>query len=94
VAPDVTRVVARYGYMQMPAIEDIIECAGGKPLGLDAASSYYLPHPRLVREPGRGAMPDWQRTIYAFMARNATPLTESLGLPVESTIEFGVKISV
>ncbi len=93
-APDVTRIVARYGYMQMPSIEDVIECAGGKPLGLDAAASYYLPHPRVARESGRGAMPGWQRTIYAFMARNATPLTESLGLPVESTIEFGVSISV
>lgn len=39
-------------------------------------------------------MPGWQRGVYALMARNATPLTESLGLPVESTIEFGVKISV
>jgi KUP system potassium uptake protein len=94
VAPDVTRIVARYGYMQIPSIEDIIDCSGGKPLGLDAASSYYLPHPRLVSDLGPGAMPGWQRIIYAFMARNATPLTESLGLPVESTIEFGVKISV
>jgi KUP system potassium uptake protein len=94
VAPDVTRVVARYGYMQMPSIDDIFECAGEKPLGLAPAFWYYLPHPRLVREPGRGAMPGWQRTIYAFMARNATTLTASLGLPVESTIEFGVRISV
>jgi KUP system potassium uptake protein len=93
-APDVTRIIARYGYMQMPSIGDIIDCSGGKPLGLDAESSYYLPHPRLVRDPGRGAMPGWQRSIYAFMARSATPLTESLGFPVENTIEFGVKISV
>jgi KUP system potassium uptake protein len=94
VAPDVTRIIARYGYMQMPSIDDIIGCAGGKPLGLDSASSYYLPHPRLVRDPGRGAMPGWQRTLYAFMARSATPLTESLGFPVENTIEFGVRVSV
>ena len=93
-APDVTRIVAHYGYMQIPSIEDIIDCSGGKPLGLDAAAWYYLPHPRLVRELARGAMPGWQRFVYAFMARNATPLTESLGFPVESTIEFGVKISV
>src|SRR5450631_153684 len=96
VAPDVTRIVARYGYMQMPSIDDIIDCSGGKPLGLHAVSAYCLPHPRLVRDLdlGRGAMPGWQRIVFAFMARNATPLTESLGLPVESTIEFGVRISV
>ena len=96
VAPDVTRIVARYGYMQLPSIDDIIDCCGGKPLGLHAVSAYYLPHPRLVRDLdlGRGAMPGWQRIVFAFMARNATPLTESLGLPVESTIEFGVRISV
>ncbi len=94
VACDVMRIVARYGYMQMPSIDDIIDCCGEKPLGLDAVSAYYLPHPRLVRDLARSAMPGWQRFVYAFMARNATPLTESLGLPVESTIEFGVRISV
>jgi KUP system potassium uptake protein len=94
VAPDVTRISARYGYMQMPSIDDIIDCSGGQPPGLCAVSTYYLPHPRLVRDLGPGAMPGWQRIVYAFMARNATPLTESLGLPIESTIEFGVRISV
>jgi KUP system potassium uptake protein len=94
VAPDVTRISACYGYMQMPSIDDIIDCSGGQPPGLRTVSTYYLPHPRLVRDPGPGAMPGWQRIVYAFMARNATPLTESLGLPIESTIEFGVRISV
>jgi K+ transporter len=39
-------------------------------------------------------LPNWQRNLFRWMTRNARPLTDSLGLPPNSTIEFGVEVKI
>jgi K+ transporter len=90
------RVAAHYGFTQAPRITQIL--ALGKQQAEPGVFSdpiyFFLARPRVVPARGADAMPNWRPTLYAIMLRNATPLTDSLGLPAHRIVEFGVAIPV
>ena len=95
-APSLTRVTAHYGFMQSPKIHNILAMChehGGPGLFTEPIY-YFLARPRIVAATGPGAMPNWRRTLYEFMLRTARPFTDSLGLPPDRVIEFGVSVPV
>jgi KUP system potassium uptake protein len=95
-APSLISVAAHYGFTQTPRITHIL--ALGKKQAEPGVFSdpiyFFLARPRVVPSGGADAMPSWRRTLYAIMLRNATPLTDSLGLPAHRIVEFGVAIPV
>ena len=94
--PSLTRVTAHYGFRQTPRIAQILALcrvrAGGGTF--DDPIYYFLAHPHIVADRSPGAMRPWQRTLYDYMLRTARSFTDSLGLPPEQVVEFGVKIPV
>jgi K+ transporter len=90
-----TRVSAHYGFTQAPSIADITRtCLDPQTADAFARGTYFLAHARLVPSRSEGAMLPVLRELYAFLLRNARPMTESLGLPIERTVEFGVEVKV
>ena len=90
-----TRVSAHYGFTQAPSIADITRtCLDPQTADVFARGTYFLAHARLVPSRSEGAMLPVLRELYAFLLRNARPMTESLGLPIERTVEFGVEVKV
>jgi KUP system potassium uptake protein len=91
-APRLLRVKAWYGFMQQPKIKDILYYLRRACPEIDLSRpTYYLAAPKIRESHAKGRLPGWQRTLFRVMARNAPPLTDSLGLPPNSTIEFGVE---
>ncbi|GAC1654108.1 MAG: potassium transporter Kup [Vulcanimicrobiaceae bacterium] len=95
ITPRLVRVRAEYGFMQTANIRDILAHLGERAPGIDLANPvYYLASPKIADDEGSHSLPAWQRSLYRLMTRNARPLTDSLGLPPDHTVEFGVKVSV
>jgi KUP system potassium uptake protein len=95
VAPRLYRVKAVYGFMQEPGIHDVLNGLREAAPSLDLSHpAYYLASPKIVRDDTRAALPAFQRNLYYWMTRVARPLTDSLGLPPDSIVEFGVEARI
>ncbi|MDG6095479.1 potassium transporter Kup [Acetobacter sp. AN02] len=93
-APDISRVILRYGFMETPNVPRALQDLKTAGLNFDAAqASYFTSRERLVRSP-MSKMTHWRLSIFLFMARNATPVTDFFRIPPDKVVEFGVKVSV
>ena len=94
-APRIWRVRAAYGFMQSPNMRDILRHLKRRRPEIDLSKvTYYLASPKIRDAKGPHALPGWQRWIFRSMTRNARPLTDSLGLPPNSIVEFGVEVKI
>jgi KUP system potassium uptake protein len=89
---DVYRVMARYGFMENPDMEDILAAceARGLPLPL-METSFYLGAVTLVvtKRPG---MPRWRKRLFAFMARNSRSAPAFFHIPPNRVVELGAHV--
>ncbi|MBB1198949.1 potassium transporter Kup [Enterobacteriaceae bacterium 89] len=95
VAPNYWRAVAYYGFMErpnIPALQDEItkrQC----PFELCDAT-FYLGRETIVgREDGKG-IAKWQRSCFAFMARNCTNATHYYHLPADQVVEISRRVAI
>lgn len=94
-SPRLIRVKAWYGFMQEPHIRDILKHLRHERPHIDVSHvTYYLASPKIAADHTRHRLPAWQRNLFRWMARNARPLTDSLGLPPNNVIEFGVEVRI
>lgn len=95
-APNLLRVTAHFGFVQNPKMDQILEYCreAGDAVAFSEPIYYFLARPRVVPAQGPDAMAPWRRSMYDFMLRSARPFTDSLGLPPDQVIEFGVSIPV
>ncbi len=95
ITPRLLRVKAWYGFMQEARIHDILHHLRKERPGTDFSHpTYYLASPKIREASDPGALPSWQRNLFQWMTRNARPLTDSLGLPPNNVIEFGVEVKI
>src|ERR1700733_530067 len=96
IVPRLTRVTAYYGFMESPDVNDILShCRPHIPPEIELEDAdYFLARPRIVAVSGSRAFPVWRRWLLGFMMRHATPLTDSLGIPPDRIIEFGIALNV
>ena len=94
-APRLYRVRAFYGYMQQGRINEILQSlrVTHPEIRTDHAT-YYLASPKIGEDHSPIGLPEWQRSLYRWMIRNARPLTDSLGLPPNRIVEFGVEVPI
>ena len=94
-APRLLRVKASYGFMQEARIHDILKHLHEVRPDIDLEHpTYYLASPKISADSTPHGLPAWQLHLFRWMARNARPLTDSLGLPANRVIEFGVEVRV
>ena len=88
------RMVARYGFMQTPRVEEILEQAAAKGLELDIhATSFILGREALITT-GDAAMSGWRKKLFAIMSRNAWNATSFFGLPPGRVMELGAQVQI
>jgi KUP system potassium uptake protein len=93
--PRLIRAKAWYGFMQEPRIHDILHHLRKARPNVDFSQpTYYLAHPAIREDHSQNGLPNWQRNLFRWMNRNARPLTDSLGLPPNNVIEFGVEVKI
>ena len=87
------KVVARYGYMETPNVEEILKRAEGTGLVIDyQRMSYYLGRESFVTT-GDSGMAKWRKALFIFLSRNARPATEYFNLPPDKVIEIGSQVT-
>jgi len=93
-APRLIRVRANYGFMQSATIADILRQLHKRRPNIDTGNvTYYLASPKIyAAADGGNHMRAWELNVYKWLIRNARPLTDSLMLPPNRVVEFGVEV--
>jgi KUP system potassium uptake protein len=88
------RIIARYGFMENPALDNALALARGQDLDLDMENtSFYLGCTQLVI----GEIPKmarWRANMFIFMSHNAADAASFFHLPADKVIEIGVQLEI
>ena len=92
--PRLIRIRANYGFMQSATIADILRQLHKRRPNVQTANvTYYLASPKIYAATGNEKrMHTWELELYRWLIRNARPLTDSLRLPPNRVVEFGVEV--
>ena len=88
------KVIAYYGYMEQPVVENIFSLAREKGLEFDPEKvSYFLGREKLSigKNPG---MWRWRIRLFSFMSRNAMEASDFFNLPGSRIVELGVTLEM
>ena len=87
-------VIARYGFMDDPDIEDVLAACQVRSLDIPiAGTTFFLGRETLVAA-DRPDMPRWREQLFAFMSRNALRATAFFKIPAEQVFEVGVQVEL
>ncbi|PYP16242.1 MAG: potassium transporter Kup [Gemmatimonadetes bacterium] len=87
-------VVARYGFMDDPDIEDVLEACRVKALDIRIeGTTFFLGRETLVSS-DRPGMDQWRATLFAFMSRNALRATAFFKIPANQVFEVGAQVEL
>ncbi|WP_414475940.1 potassium transporter Kup [Microvirga sp. M2] len=97
IAPNVCRVVLRYGFMESPCIPDGVRQAIERGLiaGIDADDlSYYIGRETIIPTERVRGMAVWREALFAFMQRNAERSAAYFQIPARQVVEVGTEIEI
>src|SRR5947207_7898893 len=87
-------VIARYGFMDDPDIEDVLAACQMKSLDIPiAGTTFFLGRETLVAS-DRPGMPQWREQLFAFMSRNALRATAFFKIPADQVFEVGAQVEL
>jgi KUP system potassium uptake protein len=86
------RVVASYGFMEVPDLRELLTQMDDPKPSLEY-SSFFLGRESLRAE-GSLEMARWRKLIYMFLARNAAPATTFYKIPADRVVELGGTINL
>jgi len=94
IAPNVNKIVIRYGFMESPNIPKALTLCRKKGLKFDIMStSFFLGHRTLIASKHSG-MPLWQDYLYIFLAKNSTNATDFFRIPSGRVVELGAQVII
>jgi KUP system potassium uptake protein len=94
IAPNVKKVLVRYGFMESPNIPKALTICRKQGLKFDIMStSFFLGHRTIVSSAHSG-MPLWQDKLFIFLSRNATNATDFFHIPSGRVVELGTQVVV
>ena len=87
-------VVARYGFMDDPDIEDVLVACKTQQLDIPiAGTTFFLGRETLISTE-RPGMALWRERLFAFMSRNAVRATAFYQIPAEQVFEVGAHVEL
>jgi KUP system potassium uptake protein len=87
-------VVARYGFMDTPDIEDVLAASREKSLEIHTeGTTFFLGRETLVAA-DRPSMSLWREQLFAFMSRNAMRATAFFKIPANQVFEVGTEVEL
>ncbi|MEP0841399.1 MAG: KUP/HAK/KT family potassium transporter, partial [Phycisphaerae bacterium] len=88
------QVLARYGFMETPNVDEIFRACSKKNLKLHAReASFYLGRETLIITP-RPGLARWRKSLFAFLSRNARTATAYFDIPPNRVVELGTQIEL
>jgi KUP system potassium uptake protein len=87
-----SRLTARYGFVQQPSAQDVLDCARQDGLYLDLMeTTFFVGRTTLIPRDPRG-MALWRKRLFVRLGRNAQRFTDFFRIPVDRVVELGVQV--
>jgi KUP system potassium uptake protein len=91
---EVTRIIARIGYMQTPRVPRLLTLARRTGLDFDIMQTSFFLGRRTIKASAASGMPIWQDNLFIFLARMATNATDFFHIPTGRVVEMGSQVTV
>ncbi len=94
-APRMWRATARFGFMERPDIPALLRQANALGCSLELEDvTYYVGHETVIhRDDGKG-LPRFVQSLFAYLQRNSTHVSDYFRLPPDSVVELGREIAI
>jgi KUP system potassium uptake protein len=88
------RVIAHFGFMETPTINEVIECCALKDFIIEEQKTSFILGREILVCTDKPGMPRWQKFLYVAMSRHAQRPAEFFKLPVNRTVELGQRVEI
>jgi KUP system potassium uptake protein len=86
------RVVARYGFMELPDVPALLESIRSDAVPIDVSqASYFLGREKVIPS-GRSGLARWREGLFAFLSQNAQSAMAYFRIPPNQVVELGAQI--
>ncbi|WP_439596699.1 potassium transporter Kup [Falsiroseomonas sp.] len=93
-APDIHRVILRYGFLESPHIPRELEALRDIGIPFEPMQASYFLGRETVVAAAVPKMPRWRQWLFTIMSRNALPATEFFRIPSDRVVELGVRVAI
>jgi KUP system potassium uptake protein len=88
------RIVARYGFMEIPNVPAILERIDSEKFPIDVPQvSYFLGREQLIST-GASGMGRWREALFAYLSRNAQSANTYFRVPPNRVVELGAQVEL
>jgi KUP system potassium uptake protein len=95
IGPGFWRGTARFGFMQRPDIPALLHEAHELGCAITTDDlTYFVGHETVVSRTDGTGLPHWVESLFAFMQRNSSHVTDYFRLPAETVVEVGREIAI
>ncbi|MCA2978023.1 MAG: potassium transporter Kup [Myxococcaceae bacterium] len=88
------RVVARCGFMQSPAVPDLLPALARQGLVLKPLDTSWFLGRETLLPTDRAGLSQWRKALFGWMSKNARPATAYFRLPPNRVVELGSQIEL
>lgn len=89
------RVTCFFGFMETPAIQEVLEAMRLKGVEVDlSGATFFLGRETLIAAKRNGGMALWREHLFSFMSRNSYRATQFFQIPPDQVIEIGSQIEL
>lgn len=90
----VWRAVVRYGYMEQPDVARMVDRIKRQGVPLNPAATTFYFNREMIITGGPARMFEWQKSFYAFLSRNASPVKDYYRILPSQIIEIGLPVQL
>jgi K+ transporter len=88
------RAIGRYGYMESPDVNNLITRVADRGVPIKPMATTYFFNREMIVTGGNARMFHWQKNLYAFLSRNATPVKDYYQIMPTQIIELGLPVQL
>lgn len=93
-APQFHRIVAQYGFTEIPKIKHILDACREQGLPFSVHETTFVLGRETILPRGGSSLSIWREKIFAIMARNAERPTAFFKIPPNQVIEVGIQVEI
>ncbi len=90
----VWRAVCAYGYMETPDVARMVDRIKRQGVPLNPAATTFFFNREMIITGGDARMFEWQKSLYAFLSRNASPIKDYYRILPTQIIEIGLPVQL